>query len=181
MIDSPGRASEAGVSLYAVGKIIGCFGVHGDVKVRPMTHSPRRLTSLRDVAIGNSDQDTKALVVAHVVLKARFALMRFQGISDRDAAELLVGKYVFVRDSEIEKPQPGSYFIHDLIGCEVRSTEGRFLGRVESISKLPAHDVLEVRDGSRLSMIPAVKEFLIEVNLRDRKIVIGLIDGLIEE
>lgn len=169
------------MSLFAVGKIVGCFGLHGDVKVRPTTHSPQRLTLLRNVVVGTSDRETLDVIVERVVLQDRIALIRFRDINDRNAAEPLVGKYIFVQENEVEKPRPGSYFTHDLIGCRVRSTDGRDLGHVENVNKLPAQDVLEVRNGSKLSMIPAVKEFIKEVNLQDRIIVVDSIEGLVEE
>ena len=168
------------MSLFAVGKIIGCFGVRGDVKVRPMTHSPRRLSSLRHVVIGASDEETREAIVDRVVLQERVALMRFQDIGNRNTAERLVGMYVFVHEEEVEQPQSGSHFTHDLIGCLVRTADGRDLGHVETVDKLPAQDVLEVRDGSKLTMIPAVKEFIQKVNLEDRIIVVGNVEGLVE-
>ena len=167
--------------MYAVGKIIGCFGVQGYVKIHPTTHTAERLTSLRNVAVGVVEEQVQQLIIEDVILRNRIVLMRFLSVDDRNTAETLVGKFVFVHEDEVRKPQKGSYFTHDVIGCEVYATDGRHLGNVEDVYKLPAQDVWTVRKGSKQYMIPAVKEFIREVDVQQRKIIIEVIEGLIDE
>ena len=169
------------MNLYAVGKIIGCFGVQGDLKVHPITHAPDRLTLLRDVALGYTQDEVLRIAVEHVEVRNRFVLMHFRNVDTKTDAEHLVGKYVFVDEKEIEAPANNAYFTHDIIGCEVYDTDHRHLGIVEDVYQMPAQDVWAIRCEEKVHMVPAVKEFIKEVRVRERKIIIQVIEGLIDE
>jgi 16S rRNA processing protein RimM len=169
------------VNLYVVGKIVGCFGLKGDLKIQPMTHSTERLKKLRTVFLGVSADETAPYDVEQLKLKQGLPLIKFSNVSDRTSAEPLVGKFIYVSEEDLARPPQGSYFTHDIIGCEVRTTDGRFLGTVEEIYNYPAQDVWVVRNGMAEYMIPAVKEFIATVDLKQRTIVVNAIDGLIEE
>ena len=52
--------------------------------------------------------------------------------------------------------------------------EGRPLGKVDQVLPYPAHDVLVVGK----IMIPAVQEFVKEVDLEGKRIVVKLLEGM---
>ncbi len=168
------------VTLYVVGKIIGCFGLKGFVKLRPTTHTPQRLKNLRQVFVGNSSDEAEQYSVDGVEIRPNGTFLKFSAVNDRSAAEMLIGQLVFVDEHEVQPPPKGSFFTHEMIGCEVWTVEGKYVGTVREIYKLPAQDVWEVVNGSAVSLIPAVKEFVRSVDLQRRRIEIHLIEGLIE-
>ncbi len=169
------------VTLYAVGKIVGCFGIKGIVKVRPFAESPDRLKELRSVFIGTSDRQVLPSEVEEVVLRGTSVLIKLRTIRDRTAAESAVGQYLFVDESAHRDPPEGSYFIDDVVGSEVWSTDGEFLGTVKEVYRLPAQDVWAIERNDTVSLIPAVKEFVQKVEPSSRKIVIRVIEGLMEQ
>ncbi|MBI1806888.1 MAG: 16S rRNA processing protein RimM [Ignavibacteria bacterium] len=170
-----------GVNLYAVGKIVGCFGIEGFLKVQPQTHSRERLQALRHVFLGMTADAAVRCDVEEVRVQRRNVLMKLVGIDDRTSAGKIVGHHLFVDQSEISRPAEGSYFIDDIMECEVWSTEGQLIGNVEDVLKMPGQDVWAVRNGAKLHLIPAVKEFVKEVDTKNRRILVQLIEGLIEE
>ena len=167
-------------NLYAVGKIVGCFGVNGFVKLRPMTHTLHRLEQLKKVFVGLEAEDAREFEVNAVEVRPKGVSMRFTGIDTRTPAELLIGRLVFVDEPDVRDPEKGSYFTHDIIGCEVWADDGHYVGTVGEIYRLPAQDVWEVRNGSAVNMIPAVKEFICRVDTKKKRIDVHLIEGLIE-
>jgi 16S rRNA processing protein RimM len=169
------------VNLYVVGKIVGCFGLKGDLKIQPITHSAERLKKLREVFLGTSPDESLAYHVEQVHLKQGLPLMKFVDVSDKTAAEPLVGKFIYVSEEDLDRPPQGKFFTHEIIGCEVWTTDDRHLGTVEEIYNYPAQDVWVVRNGMWEHMIPAVKEFIKVVDVAQRKIVIHAIEGLIQE
>ena len=167
--------------LFAVGKIVSGFGLKGFVKVQPATHSPGRLKELHEVFLGKSEDDAVAYVVDDVILNNRGVFLKFRSVNDRSASDQLRGNFVFVDSRNVSRPEEGSHFVHDLLGCTVTTTGGRVLGVIGDILKLPAQDVWVVRDGAKEYMIPAVGEFVQKVDTQNRSVVVRLIEGLIEE
>lgn len=168
--------------LYAVGKVVGCFGIKGFLKVQPSTHSLDRFSALETVHLGNSpDEECARFKVEEVIIRDRFLLLKLESVSDRNAAEQIVGKNIFVDGENLSQPASGEYFVHDVIGCEVVSSEGKRLGIVSDVLKLPAQDVWVIRNGTKEHLIPAVKEFVERVDTKQRRIVVSVIEGLIEE
>jgi 16S rRNA processing protein RimM len=165
--------------LFAVGSIVGCFGVKGYVRVRPESRLPGRMTLLHDMFAGPSASSTVRLHVEDVIERQGHYVLKFEGINDRNSAEAIVGHYLFVGREEAIPLPSGRYFVHDVIGCSVASSEGELLGVVQEVYKLPAQDVwLIVQDGREL-LVPAVKEFIKSVDIAGKRIVVHMIEGLL--
>ena len=165
--------------MIVVGKIVGCFGIRGYVKVMPATHIPQRLVKLSKVFLGVSDREIELYEVESAEERTSNVVMKFRTVSDRTQAESLIGSFLFVDDNEAIVPSKGSYLIHEIIGCEVWSQE-RFLGHVEEVYALPAQDIWAIRDGTQLHLIPAVKEFIKRVDIKNKRIDVDIIEGLLE-
>ena len=162
-----------------IGKITSCFGIKGYVKVYPYTTSAARFRKLSSVTLGASAEGAVLLAVEDVKIGGRQILMKFAGIDDRTAAEKIVGEFLFVKESERPRPAKGSYYLDEIVGCEVWTEEGGRIGIVEDVSKNQAQDVWTVRDGKKEYSIPAVKEFIRSVDVRRKKITVRLIEGLL--
>ena len=169
------------MNLFVVGKITGSFGLCGYVKVQPITHSPERYKTLRQIYLETAPQDFEPFEVVDAILEDRSVRVKLSGVDDRTSAERLIGKFLFVEEGEIVEPAEGSYFVHDILGCTASTTEGRALGTIEDIFKLPAHDVWVIRNGKKRHMIPAVRDFIKEIDTRRKMVVVRIIPGLIEE
>jgi 16S rRNA processing protein RimM len=73
------------------------------------------------------------------------------------------------------------YFVHDIIGCVVQTTDGKVIGVLEDVVQSRAQDLWAIRINQKIVYIPAVKEFIKSVNIADKTIVVSIIEGLIEE
>jgi 16S rRNA processing protein RimM len=74
----------------------------------------------------------------------------------------------------------GRYYVHDVVGLRVVDQQGTELGTLREVLKLPAHDVYVVARGEKEFMIPAVKEFVLEINPAERFVRVRLIEGMAE-
>ena len=83
------------------------------------------------------------------------AVARFEGISDRSAAEALRGSLVEVDRATLPALEEGEYYHADLIGLEAIDRDGNRIGTVAAVENYGAGDLLEVElpDGKR-SLIP---------------------------
>ncbi|MBI4547032.1 MAG: 16S rRNA processing protein RimM [Ignavibacteriae bacterium] len=169
------------MDLFAVGKIVGCFGVKGYVRVEAYTESPQRLKTLQKIFIGASTTNVITCLIQDIVLNKNSVLIKFDGVNDRTSVERIVGQMLFVEQCDLPILNEGTYFIHDIIGCEVITSEGFHLGRIDDVYKLPAHDLWAMRNRAKVYLIPAVKDFVKTVDVKHKRIVVQVIEGLIEE
>ncbi len=167
--------------MIIIGKIVGCFGIRGFLKIQPATHSIGRFSGIISCYVGNPEGKAAAVTVEEVKIRESDVLVRFSGSPDRNSAEKLVGEYLMVRDEDAAPPPPGTRFIHEIIGCEVLDSGGMRIGTVTEVYKLPAQDVWAIRTSHGSVLFPAVEEFIELVDIGKRKIVIRPPDGLLSE
>jgi 16S rRNA processing protein RimM len=168
-------------ALVAVGRIVKVFGIRGEVVVKPMSASHDRFERLKTVFVGHSAADARTHKVAGVRIGDRGVRLALEGVSDRTAAEQMNGMYLFVPPEERIKPAPGSFFVEDIVGLHVRDETGRDIGTVGEVLHMPAHDVYLIRAQDREILLPAVKEFVIGIDVEKGEMTVRLIDGMMDE
>lgn len=168
-------------SLYAIGKIVKAFGIRGDVIVQPMTSSTARFKKLKSVLAGRGENETRELTVSGVRVEDRGARMSFAEVPDRNAAERLVGLLLFVSEEQKIKLPRGTYFVHDVVGMTVIDQHDQPVGVVKEVLKMAANDIYVVENAGKEVLIPAVKEFIRSVDVKQRSMRVELIEGMIGE
>lgn len=73
-----------------------------------------------------------------------------------------------------------TYYIVDLIGLDVYSDKNEYLGKIEDVFPTGSNDVYVVKDNlGKQILIPAIADVVKEVDLKNKKMIINLIPGLI--
>ena len=165
--------------MIAVGRITKSVGLKGEVKVEVLAQSADRLFDLRTVLVGASEEEAVERAVLAARKQGPFVVMRLEGIDTRTESEQAAGTYLFLPDDQARR-LPGSYFLHELPGLNVVTDEGIEVGTVKEVVPLPGGDTWIVTAGTKEIMIPGVKEFIRSVDLKNRKVVIHVIEGLLE-
>jgi 16S rRNA processing protein RimM len=166
--------------FVALGKISSPVGLRGEVRITPWTDSSERFSVLKKVWIGRNSEDSKEFAVLEVRITGRNPVLKLDGIETRSGAEQLKDHMVLIPGSEIVQPPVGSFFIDDVLGMNVVTEEGKRVGIVREILRLPSNDLWQVDSGSRLISIPAVKEFIRKVDLQSKTVVIHEVEGLLD-
>ena len=160
-----------------IGEITSPFGRKGEVKVKPDTDFPERFEGLEEVFISGGEISGRLVEVEKVWFHKGTIILKFPGVDDITSAEAFRGAKIYIRESELMPTEEGEYYIHDIIGLEVVTTEGEHLGKIKEVLRSPAHDVYV----TNRAMIPAVKEFVMSIDLDDRKMIVKHDEGLITE
>ncbi|HBV66983.1 MAG TPA: 16S rRNA processing protein RimM, partial [Clostridiales bacterium] len=103
-----------------------------------------------------------------------------ENIKDMNAAESFKDTYISIYEDQLRELPQDSYYLFDLEGMEVFSSEGEHLGKIDIVYQTGANDVYEVINGNKSFLIPAVKEVVKEVDIKNKKMVINIIEGLLE-
>lgn len=166
--------SPAPQAWVTLGRISGLYGVRGWVRVFSLTE-PR--TGILDYPTwwlkhGEGPRTPHGLVEGR--RHGAGVVAAVAGVTDRNAAQALIGADIEVPRESLPEPDEGEYYWVDLIGLAVENRAGVRLGRITGFIPTGAHDVMIVAGeagGERL--IPYVPgHFVDEVSLADGRMVV---------
>lgn len=160
---------------FRAGRIVRPHGITGEVKVDGPADVLEALASVRRVYLG---EERSAVTVEACRFHQGSALLRLAGVADRNAAEGLRGRDVYLRAADLPVLPEGEYYAHDLVGLRVVDDAGQDLGELAEVLATGANDVYVVRtpDGERL--LPAIESVVRRIDLDQGVIVVTVPPGL---
>jgi 16S rRNA processing protein RimM len=163
-----------------IGRIGRAHGVRGDLFVEPMTDEPDHRYA--DGTVLMTSSDTTLTVATSKWHSGRF-VVHFVGFDDRNAAETLRGLTLSIEVDPAQSPEdPDEYYDHQLVGLNVVLADGSHVGTIGEVIHLPSQDLLTVlREGESEALIPFVTEFVPDINLATKTVVITPPPGLLNE
>ena len=163
---------------FDIGIIVKPQGLNGETRVLPTTDEPGRFSLLETVLI-EKNNEIKQYKIENVRPHGNMLLIKFAGVNDRNAAELLNGAVIKI-PADIALPLgDDEYYIRDLIDMEVFTDESKKIGVIRDVLITGANDVYVVKtpDGREI-LIPAIKECILSVSVKNNRMDIHLMDGL---
>ena len=165
-------------SLLEVGQIVNTYGIKGFVKVNPLVDNNNQFKSFKTLYI-QEKKNIKELKVEEVKFSKNLILLKFKGIETIEQAEELRNIYIQAKRSDI-KLEKGAHFIVDLIGLEVYTEEGEFLGILKEVLQPGANDVYIVENQEKKEiLLPAIPDVIKKIDIEGKKMIVKLLDGLI--
>ncbi len=162
-----------------IGQIVNSYGIKGFVKVVPFTDDVTRFEDLKTVYIEKGKKLTE-YIIEEVKYSKRVVLLKFKGIDDINQTDEIRNCYIKIDRKDAVELEENSYFIVDLIGLEVFSDEGTYLGKIDDVFPTGSNDVYVVKDelGKQI-LLPAIKEVIKDVDIDNKKMIVHLIPGLV--
>ena len=166
------------LEYLSIGQIVNIHGFKGEVKVYPLTDDMSRFKMLKEVYVEENTKLVKYEVESLKFLSNTVAV-KLKGIDTEEAANKLRNFYMKVdRKSAVKLPKD-SYFICDLIDLEAFDEKGLLLGTIRDVLQTGSNDVYIIKTNGKDLLVPALKEVVKEIDLKNRKIVVQLPEGLI--
>ena len=137
--------------ILRVGKIVNTHGLKGEVKVIALTDDPKRYNDLDFVLIDGVERKIQGCKFQ----KDR-VIVKIEGIDSIEEAEKYKNKYMEIPREYAVPLEEDTYYIADIIGCNVYDTEGKSLGEVYDVIQTKNNDVYWIRKPKEL-LIPVLK------------------------
>ncbi|WDV47671.1 ribosome maturation factor RimM [Clostridiaceae bacterium M8S5] len=163
------------VEKIRVGKIINTHGIKGFVKVLPLTSDINRYDDLKEVYV-----DSMKLQLESVWYKKDVVMVKFKEYNNINDVLCFKDKYITIDEKDLKKLEEDEYFIFDLVGLKVYLLGGEYLGEVVDVLQPGANDVYVVKTEESEVLLPAVKDIVKEINIKEKKIIVDPIEGMIE-
>lgn len=174
-------------AYVTVARILRPHGRHGEVAAEILTDFPERLKLLRSAYLWNGLGAPRQIALRGCWLslsRGGQAILHFEGSDSISDAEKLVGLEVQIPFSDRQALPSGSYYITDLIGCEVLDTGGAALGTVSDVQftgeGVAGTPILAVEASGAELLIPLAQDICLNIDIAARRIHVALPDGLRE-
>jgi 16S rRNA processing protein RimM len=168
---SPRQPEDIPDGFVAVARIVGAWGIRGDLKIGPLA-PPAVLAKGRSVLLDGEQ---------HAIESSSAVSLKLSGIDDRDAAISRRGRHLLVCEDDLEPLPEGEYYRFQLIGLRAVTTAGEDLGEVTEVFSTGANDVLVIRGSRGEVLVPAVEDVLVRVDLAGGAITVEPVPGLLPD
>jgi 16S rRNA processing protein RimM len=170
-----------GGRLVVIGEVTRAHGLHGEVRVTPLTDRPERFERVTECVLWDAARDRREpRRVTAARRQGPAVLVSLAGCETVEAASALVGRLLAVPEAEALPLPPGQFYPWQLEGCRVVDEGGQEIGRVAGIERSAAQELWIVRGATREHLIPAVPEIVLDVSLAERRVVIRPPQGLLD-
>lgn len=161
--------------------IVGAHGVHGAVKVKSFTQIPE------DFSIYGPLLDAQGQIILtpkNPRPVGKHFTMRSPEITTREQAMSMKGTQLFVPRSVLPEPEEDDFYYTDLIGLDVKTTDGKRVGTIRGVHDFGAGDMLEIQPGksadSQASFFhPFSKVAVPKVDLKAGRVIIHVEEAVI--
>ena len=161
----------------SIGKITNFFGIKGEAKVG--FSNENQIKTAKTVYMLD-DESKRELKIKNVRFQKNFAIVKFEEIDDINDLMEFKGQRIFVlKEDATKKLDKNEFLIVDLIGCDVFDNDKK-IGTVVDVTSNSSQDLINIKNPiGQISVVPFVEEFFPEVDLKNKKITIKPIEGLL--
>jgi 16S rRNA processing protein RimM len=161
-----------------IGVVVAPHGLKGEVKVKPLSDIFERQLNYASSVNYYRGLTKRKLEVEGLRRSGNLFILKFKGVNDRNGSEALVGGELWLEKEKSAPLEEGEYLFEDLKGCRVFNPEGKELGLVVDVLEMPSSHILVIESDGKEVLVPFIDEFVKEVNVKDKKIVIVPIEGM---
>ena len=161
-----------------VGRIVTTHGIKGEVKVKVETDDDSRFSKNNKLYVGADEKHISGeIIIDNARYQKDMILLSFNNIKDINDVLKYVGLSLFVDIDEVRVD--GEIYYDDLIDCKIIA-DGKEVGIVIDVMEVPQGEILRVKkkDG-KIALIPYVDEFIENVDINKKEIIINPIEGLL--
>lgn len=167
--------------MISVGEICGTRGLHGELKVLPLTDFPERFKGMEEIWVECGPRSGLYKIESYRAYK-QLLLFKLAGINTVEEAAGLVKGLLKIDEGEVFPLPDDTHYVFQLLGLEVDDLERGYLGKLTEVLQTGANDVYVIK-GERYGevLIPAIKDVVLDIDLATSRMKVKLLPGLIDE
>lgn len=159
-----------------IGVIVNTHGLKGELKVKSLSDfNEIRFQIGKELLILYQNAFTSVKIASFREHKG-MVYISFVDHQDINLVEKYKGSELFINSEDRHELEEDEVYYSDLMGCDVYDEENHMLGKVEDIIETGANAVLRV---NKRILIPYVKDFIVDVDVKEKKIIIHVVEGLL--
>jgi 16S rRNA processing protein RimM len=165
--------------LMTIGEITKTHGLGGEVIARFYISLEKFELDSDQLTLSGQEQGRKTAVIERIRPHKGNYILMLDIAGTVEEAELLRGMEILIDKKDLKPTEEDIYFVSDIIGLEVIDDQGRSIGSVTDVWFLPSNDVYVVEGGMGEVLIPAVEDYVIDIDIRGKRIIVKMDDAFV--
>jgi len=155
--------------------------IDGSLTIVPLTTFPERFKDMKEFFLTKEYGSPMTVKVKNIVQSNKKITVKLDGIDSIEKAQKLIGYRITVHEDK-KAELPKDYYYHDdLMECKVYSSKGEKLGQLTKVLEMSSNDIYVVDYKGKELLIPAISQFVKEVDIEKKKITVSLINGMLPD
>lgn len=166
--------------MIKLGKIVGTFGIKGELKIYPLTNYKEMFLGFDYLFVANNDDLLKLDIVKARIQKNTIIIL-LEGINYINQAQMLIGRDILVEESLLPELDETEEYVYKLLGMKVYLENNEFIGSITDVFDNGAHGIYEIKDDNgKEILIPVLDDTIISRDFDEGKMVVRLLPGLLD-
>ena len=165
---------------FYLGKIAKKFSFKGEVLIYLDTDEPELYENMESVFVEFNKNLVPFFIENSSLHKNDFLRVQFEDVDSEAEADTLLGCDIYLPLSMLPKLEGNKFYFHEVIGFEIEDKRLGIFGIIQSVNDTTAQPLFEVLNGEVEMLIPMIDHFLVEIDRKNKKVVMDLPEGLIE-
>jgi 16S rRNA processing protein RimM len=169
--------------LHTVGEIVNTHGIRGELKVVPHTDfAEQRFAVGSKLVIVASNGIKTDVTIRTSRLHKKVYIISLKEFTNINEVEKFKGCLLKIEERYQDDLDEDEYYYHEIIGCMAVTEEGEELGEIIEILSPGANDVWVIkRPKGKELLIPVINDVVIDVDVENKKVIVSLMEGLLDE
>lgn len=165
---------------YLLGFVVRPHGIKGALKLKVETDFPEKYTKLKQLTLKLHSKTQQFDVQKLSYSPPDEMIVTLKQITDRNTAELWRSAEVWINMDFLPKLSGKQFYFHEVIGFEVKDPHLGIIGEIVQFYETAAHPIIAVNHNGIEVLIPAVDEFITEINRNERYMIVSLPENWLE-
>lgn len=160
--------------LIYIGKIIGVFGIKGELKVFSESDFIDHRFQVGAKILLKNKKIAKEVMISSMRIHKKMILIRIENNNDVNLVEEYIGCDIYAYYDDVPTLDNNEYYLDDLIGLEVLDENKTHLGNVLDFIAVPQGYILEIKTQNDKILIPFVNEYILDIS--DDQIIVKVLE-----
>ena len=160
--------------LVLVGKIIGVFGIKGELKVYSESDFIETRFKKGAKLILKNKKTSKEVTVSSMRIHKKTILITIDNLFDINKVEEYVGYEIYANKEDDLELDEDEYYLDDLVGLDVYDENDEFVGVLNDFIEVPQGYIMEIKNKGKKVLIPFVDEHIVDIE--DDKIIVKVLE-----
>jgi 16S rRNA processing protein RimM len=165
---------------FYLGKIAKKFSFKGEVLIYLDTDEPEVYENMESVFVELNKNLVPFFIEKSQIHRSDFLRTKFEDIDSEEDADEILGCEVYLPLSMLPKLEGNKFYYHEIEGFSVKDVRFGNIGTLIRVNENQMQPLFEIEYKEAIILVPVIDDFIVEVNRKDKKLVLNTPEGLID-
>lgn len=165
---------------FFLGKIVSKHSYKGEVLVKLDTDEPEIYENMESVFVALGNHLVPFFIEKSRLHKSSLLRVQFEDVFDEEGANKIMGADLYLPLDLLPELSGNKFYYHEIVGFTLKDEVHGTIGTVTGVNDRSSHALIEADHQGKQLLIPISDEIIIEVDRKNRLIVVRTPEGLVD-